>query len=450
MRKPKIPPKTEEITKRFSNSDTKIYKYISDKEVNTFIKEMNRRYLHWDEILYRKTPHNINHEIAWLLIKFNRSSASKDLIISTRKGFQFKFNILDSIQEKLHEFDMNFGGTLGSTLIIPAEEKNRYLISSIMEEAIASSQLEGATTTRKVAKEMLKTARKPRNKSEKMILNNYITAKMIKEGDVKKLTPEFILKIHESITSETLDDKSDEGRFRTTDDVHVVDNASNEVVYYPPKAELIQELINDICAFVNNPPRNYFMHPIIKATILHFLIGYVHPFADGNGRTARSLFYWYLIKEGYWMTEFMSISRVIVKSPAQYGRAYLYTETDENDLTYFITYQIKTLDTAFKELKGYMSRKIADKKKLYQIIESSEGVNNRQAYILKEFHEDKNKTLTIKEVQEIFNIVYQTARHDLLELENKGFLRRKIMGKKKIIFLRSESFNDKIGKYIKD
>ena len=105
---------------------------------------------------------------------------------------------------KLREFDMDLGGNIQSPQPVPPEEKEKYLVNSIMEEAIASSQLEGASTTRKVAKEMLKYGRKPKDKSEQMIMNNYITAKMIKESKVEKLTPDFILKIHKTIAEDTM------------------------------------------------------------------------------------------------------------------------------------------------------------------------------------------------------------------------------------------------------
>jgi Fic family protein len=335
---------------------------------------------------------------------------------------------------------MHLGGSLGSAQVIPSEEKNRYLISSIMEEAIASSQLEGAATTRKVAKEMLKSARKPRNKSEKMIVNNYLTAKMIKDSKIKKLTPEFILEIHKNIVKDTLEDSTFEGKFRDSNDIMVVDNVTGDISYHPPSYKSVPKLIQEVCNFVNNPSQ-YYIHPIVKASILHFLIGYIHPFVDGNGRTARSLFYWYLSKEGYWVIEFMSISRVIIKSPVGYARAYLYTETDENDLTYFINYQLKTMDIALRELRSYISRKIKEKNHLFKIIENIEHINIRQVSILREFLDDEKTILTIKEVQEMYNVVYQTARNDLLELEKAGFLRHQIRGNKKLIFLRSKDFD---------
>lgn len=445
MKKPRIPPKQDNPMELFENKEA--IGYLGDKEINNFIHEMNRRYLSWDELFYRHMPKKANKELIWRLMKFNRSSNIKRLSICDETGFGFKFNITDTIQQLLHTFDMNLGGNIGSTQIIPSEDKDKYLISSIMEEAIASSQLEGASTTRKIAKEMLKSARKPKTQSEKMILNNYLTSRMIKDSNVRKLTPEFILKVHESITKDTLEDSQFGGKFRESDDIKVVDDNTGEIFYNPPDYKLIKKLIDSVCNFVNND-LTYFIHPIIKASILHFLIGYIHPFVDGNGRTARSLFYWYLSKEGYWIIEFMSISRIIIKSPVKYAHAYLYSETDNNDLTYFINYQLRTMKLALEELKEYITRKIKEKEEIFNILQRINNINERQAYMLKEFYENPKKTLTIRGMQETFNVVYQTARQDLLEMEIKGFLNKKVIGRKQLMFFRSSNFIELIDKKI--
>jgi Fic family protein len=75
------------------------------------------------------------------------------------------------------------------------------------------------------------------------------------------------------------------------------------------------------------------------------MLGYDHPFLDGNGRTARALFYWAAANNGYWLMEFISISQIIKQSPAQYGKSFLYSEYDENDVTYFIVHQLSVIDT---------------------------------------------------------------------------------------------------------
>jgi Fic family protein len=57
-----------------------------------------------------------------------------------------------------------------------------------------------------------------------------------------------------------------------------------------------------------NPPPDKFIHPVVRAIILHFMIGCGHLFVDGNGRTARALFYWSVLHQKYRLMEFISIS----------------------------------------------------------------------------------------------------------------------------------------------
>ncbi len=230
-----------------------------------------------------------------------------------------------------------------------------------------------------------------------------------------------------------------EGQFRKSNDIVVV-SSSGEVVYIPPAFEHLEKIMRDFCVFANGSNEKRFIHPIIRAAILHFLIGYIHPFTDGNGRTARAIFYWYLLKEGYWLIEYMSISRMIIKSRAQYARAYLYSELDENDLTYFIYYQLKTMGLAFDSLKEYISRKIKEKRELYNL-QKIKNINERQILIIKSLSDEPEFTFTIKEMQNRFHTVYQTARTDIMSLEKYGLIKKNIIGKKKLIYYRSENFD---------
>jgi len=92
-----------------------------------------------------------------------------------------------------------------------------------------------------------------------------------------------------------------------------------------------------------------FIPPIIRAILLHFTLAYDHPFVDGNGRVARALFYWSALSGGYRLLEFVSISRVLRQAPAKYARSYLFTETDDSDVTYFIVHRLATVIRAIDE-----------------------------------------------------------------------------------------------------
>jgi Fic family protein len=415
-----------------------VLKLLSDKNIQLEINKINNKYLYWDKVKYIKVEGIDNPEILWLSVKLSRILQARGLQFGK---YAFSYNITEYIQKGLHEFDMNIGGTLGSKSLIPEDDKKRYLISSIMEEAIASSQIEGAVTTREAAKEMLRKNRSPRNKSEQMIVNNFLTIKHIVSIKDDPLTIDRLQEIHKLITTQTLDDPLDEGKFRTNNEVHVVDAIDGDIVHFPPDCNEIPDLIKELISFFNDQDESPFIHPIIKGCIIHFMTGYFHPFVDGNGRTARALFYWYLLKKGYWLTEYLSISRLIIKSKTQYAQAYLFSETDENDLTYFLTYKIKTMLLAYTSLREYIRRKIKEKRQVtnYQKIK---GVNERQALIIKWVVEEPGLLLSVKETETRFAISNQTARTDLLGLQNMGYLDIIELNKKAKGFCRSKKLHE--------
>lgn len=442
MKIPEKPPSSEIKAHEIDE----IYNYLRNETFRQSFLDIYNRYFYWSELKHKKISQQISPEVLWKITKTQRNSHPEIIKLSNLEGFEFKYNLTPYINQKLHYFDLNLGGNLEGN-IIPKDEKKLYLINSIMEEAIASSQIEGAVTTREHAKSMLRKGRKPKNRSEQMILNNYNTIKKIKPLINKKLNSELILEIHTSITKDTLEEPIYEGKYRATNDVSVVDLTGN-AVYHPPDYKKIEQLMDDFCNFANESDETRFIHPMIRAIILHFLIGYIHPFIDGNGRTARAIFYWYLLSRDYWLIEYMSISRIIINSRTQYAKAYLYTELDENDLTYFINYQLKTTDLAFNSLKKYINNKIQEKRDLYDF-RMIKGINERQIYILKFIFDDPKFSFTLKEIQNRFNTAYETARKDVIYLEKLGLLEKTTSGKKKLVYYKSQKFYDIIRKLIK-
>lgn len=405
--------------------------------LRTLINRINEDYLYWDKVKYQKVPDSASPELLWTMVKLSRHFREKWVMFGK---YRFKFNLTNTIQKALHEFDLHIGGHLGSDNLIPPGEKDRYLISSIMEEAIASSQIEGAVTTRRKAKEMLRKNAKPRNKSEQMIMNNYMTIKHIVEIKDQPLTVDRLLEVHRLITHLTLDNERDEGRFRTDNEINVVDAIDGEIVHMPPDHSEVSGLMNELMDFFNDKDQEEFMHPIVKGCIIHFMMGFIHPFVDGNGRCARALFYWYMLRRGYWLTEYLSISRLIVKSKTQYAMAFIYSEVDGNDLTYFIHYKLKTMTLAYQSLREYIQRKINEKKSFIHF-QKIKGINERQATIIKWIFDDPDILLTVKEVETRLGVSNQTSRNDLLELVDRGFLQILEVNKKTRAFCKGSSFD---------
>lgn len=416
---------------------------LSGDQFKLLFELNDTKYYYYDKWKYLAADWGISPQKLWSAVKTARIG-QKSLNISPALGFSFKINIPAVVQAYLHSFDLNLGGNLQSDTVIPSEDKDRYLISSLMEEAIASSQLEGAATTRKVAKEMLENNRKPRNQSEQMILNNYEVMKWIVANKEEPFTIERIKTIQAIITKDTIHE-DEPGAFRTTDDINVVDVQTGAILYTPPVAKQLDDLMYALCQFTNDELKfSFFLHPIARGIISHFLMGYIHPFPDGNGRTARALFYWYLLKHGYWLIEYMSVSRIILNSKAQYAKAYLHTEQDDNDLTYFIIYNLKCIDKALVELRHYIKRKTAEKQNALTLLRHT-SFNERQVIILQELMVDSTLIFTVQQVQNKFGVSNQSARNDLNGLAEQGIFEERRSGHR-IQFLPKPDFMKKIMK----
>lgn len=405
------------------------------------IRQISDDYLYWDKVKY-KVPLKYKDVLTpvelWSVVKEDR--------LHDRRYFEigdegFYVTNTDSLQQYLHQFDLHLGGSLGGQKTISETDKHRYLIGSIMEESIASSQIEGAVTSRVAAKEMLRKSRPPRNSSERMIVNNYLTIRHIVEIKDELLTPDTLLAIHRLMTDQTMDKPEEAGQFRQHDDIHVVDAMDGEIVHTPPSFITLPAFVDDLCRFFNDETPDFFLHPVVKASTIHFLIGYFHPFTDGNGRTARALFYWYLLRKGYWLTEYLSISRVIVQSRMQYYRAFQYTEADENDLTYFVLYQVRTLSKAYDELKKYIDRKNREKRELLAL-QRNEGLSPRQVQIVGWLRQDPDAVLSIKEVETRLGVSNQTARNDVQALMADGYLTEIKINRKERQYVRGERLNE--------
>lgn len=390
------------------------------------------QYRPWDEIRFREPPEGLSTEEWWAAIKVARQQDSHELPLTDEDGRPFTYMMPDKAWERVHKIDQRLGGriTLSEEVTNPST-RDRYLVSSLIEEAITSSQLEGANTSKGVAKEMLRTGRPPRDKSEQMIVNNYHAMNFIREHRQETLTPEFVCELHRMVTERTLENPQAAGRMQLPgeDRVHVLDTRTGDVLHVPPPAEQLPERMEKMCKFANGQAVGTFLHPVVRAIILHFWLAYDHPFDDGNGRTARALFYWSMLSQGYGLAEFLAISRILSRAPVKYARPFLHTETDDRDVTYFIMHQLAVVMRAISELEGYLQRKMAEVKRTESLIKRSVEFNHRQIALLGHALRHPDGSYTVKSHSSAHNIVQQTARTDLLGLENRGLLIRHKVGK---------------------
>lgn len=391
------------------------------------------RYLHWSQLKWRvpkKDAENI-----WKTVKFKRMSQYKSLAIIDENEKPFVYCTPHSMEALLYQLVKIAGGNVGAVSDSAASDnlQSKFLVSSlIMEEAITSAQLEGASTTREVAKKMLEDEREPIDEDERMILNNYLLLRSAEQNKKEKLTLDLILEFHRIATIGTTENNVVPGEFREDNDIYIEDGDGN-IAHQPPHFNLINERLQKLCDFANAEHTGLngcdFVHPIIKAIILHFMMGYEHPFRDGNGRTARALFYWFMLKSEYTLFKYVSISKLLKEKPKEYGMSYLYTEKDSNDLTYFIYFQLDIILRAFEELKTYLGNKSNEFRKIAEILEKTSWGNKLnfiQKDLIKKAVKEPGRIFSAKEVSNSYTISANTARTYLAKLaELKLFLTTK-------------------------
>lgn len=433
MKKPRIPPKLTKI-----KNASQFQKALEAAR----LLEHEKKYQHWDTLRHLSPPKDLTHEEWWTGIKMHRMAGRKELSLKDVKGRFFNFNMTDFITEQLHKIDLGSGGSIGvPEPIMNPHTRNQYLARSLIQEAITSSQLEGAVTARAVAKAMLRTGRPPRNKNEQMVLNNFHMMQRIHEWKDLPLTEGLIFEMHKQVTEKTLDDGSAAGRLRKKGEKVIVEDVStNEVLHDPPPAQDLPKRLKAMCDFANGKTPHYFVHPVLRAIILHFWLAYDHPFVDGNGRTARALFYYLMLRQGYWLFEFISISEVILRAPSKYAMSFLQTETDENDLTYFIIYQSKVIERSLATLNQYITRKTEELNKVTQLFRSGELFNHRQQALLAYALRFPRQPFTVDTHKNYHHISYNTARQDLRALEKSGYLKLRRKGSR-LVFLSPDNLS---------
>ena len=401
------------------------------------------KYRHWETLRRITPPEGLTTEEWWRMIKLARQKMSRSISLVDKMGQAFQYTLPDPLLEMLHRVDREASGQIQlPEPVTNPQTRDRYILNSLIEEAFTSSVLEGAASTREIAKEMIRTGRPAINRSERMILNNYRAMQLISELKDEPLTPELVLHIHRAITEGTLEEAESYLR-KPGDRTGVYDETNNLLLYSPPPADEIPERLETMCRLANEGNPEGFLHPVLRAIILHFWLAYDHPFVDGNGRAARALFYWSMLSQGFWLMEYVSISTILRKAPARYGKSFLYTETDDNDLTYFLLAQLRVICRAIDELQVYLQRKVRELRQTTDLLKHSVELNHRQLVLLSHALRHPGQRYTIESHQRSHKVAYQTARTDLLDLAEKQLLLKQKRGRA-FVFIPVRDLSDRL------
>ena len=399
--------------------------------MENFIEAFTHRYLTRQEVLYRVTPRE-NMDIFWPQLLEARKKYAVTTPLRDKKGNEFWLALIPELAESINYVEDIGKHELFS--MVQGELAHNIILDAILDEAFYSSVIEGAFSTKQRTAELIATQSKPANKSEQMIFNNYLALQFVLENLDKPLDEEMILSIYRLVTQDTLEAADVVERYRNGP-VYVWDAGLNKAIYEGPSFTNVPAMMGELIEFIHDDADG--IHPMIKACILHFCFVYIHPFFDGNGRTARAISYMYLLQRGYSFFKFFSISSIVREQKAKYYKAIMDAENPEGDLTYFVLYYTSMMMDSIKLVLGRFEKEFH--KKLVQECMGKLGLSlsNRQAKSIDSLLKGKMAVLTVEDYTKRFKVAYETGRSDLNQLVEWGLLTKDKAGKKFVYKLAS-------------
>lgn len=398
------------------------------------------RYFPFDEFCHRMGKGE-NVAIAWTLTRRARDSAMQRIDYRNEAGEQAGFIPTPNIMSVCELVDKHGTQLALKELTNRLRGAGKELTALSMDEPITSSQLEGANTTTLVARNMLESGRAPRTEDEHMIAGNARLMAEIPELIQEPLTPDLIRHFHAVGMSGINDEKYRPGEFRDADDV-VIANYDGDIVHQPPAAASLPDRLQMVCDFVNSTEP--YVHPLIKACILHFMIAHEYPFRDGNGRTSRGLFYWYMLKSEYNVFKYVSISQLLHAAPVKYANSYQYTETDGMDLTYFLGYQTSIIQRAIVRLLKHVDELVGRSARIDLFLYKAgvlSRLSGRQVTLLNIMLAEPSKKYSAAGVAEALGVSDNTARNDLRTLARENLLTEISENDQKTVYTISRELN---------
>ncbi len=344
---------------KYSNSKFPLFPPTTETERGQQIVRASKstddqgRYWHWDKLRHLEPPHDWSVEEWWAGIKWIRNQKARNLPFVGKDGSSFLLMTPGCIQAQLSWIERNLKGHVqAGKAILDSIDRSAFLGMAQMREALSSSQLEGADVGWERVKNILVEGDEPRNLDEWMVSNNYRAIKYVSENIDKELSPEMILELHRILTGNPVVAATAASHFRSGgDDLCFSEKTPVTAWHVPPAAQEVEERMYRLCSYANHSLEMAdSTHPVIRAILIHLFFMYDQPFVDANGRIARALFYWAMLKSGYELAGLFSISSILSAVPGQYERSFMYVVTDENDTTYFVIHQLDVIIKALQHL----------------------------------------------------------------------------------------------------
>ncbi len=355
--------------------------------------------------------------IPWESIKHHLQKRDKGGGRNIEMAFKPKYRITDKTANNLTKIERVRG------FLEAAQLKDSWVAGmqshALIIESHHSTHIEGTELTLEQAKEILadKRVEGVKEKDEVELKNYRAALEAISQqlGKEEPIIEDRIKEIHQTLVKDVRGGEYTPGEYRTTQN-YIINSATGEIIYTPPKAAFVKDLMKELVEWINQPKD---ISPIILAGLAQFQFVHIHPFADGNGRTARLLSTLVLYKTGYDFKRLFSLSEYYDRDKPSYYNAIQSVRENNMDLTGWLEYFTEGLKTQLTEVqeKGKLvitKEALVEKAKDFKL-------NERQQRILLYLVEEKRAS--VEEIRQRFNFVRRTVQRDFSKLVELGFVK---------------------------
>lgn len=381
-----------------------------------------------DAIKFSKMLSN-KHIINFKKLKYKYPDDFSDFISVLKSSYYESLPIKDFKGNHLLYLNSCTGINLDAVKLLYTSQNSSYGAKALEEEIVATSAIESIDFNRDSVRNIMK-GFAPKDEEENRIFGLKQGFEFISNKS-NKITEENIYKLYTMTIGNFLDDenKLKQDNYYRHDTVFVM---SHKVEHSGIDYKKLPKYMKAFVDFANADDK---INDLLKATMLHFYIAYLHPYFDGNGRMARLIHMWFLIQKGYESTLFVPFSSYIEKSRNKYYDAYTLIEENYKlsgviDITPFLLYFIQNVYEKMTE-----NSIKTDTFELYNSALAEGKITEKEAklwqFVLSAYAGD---TFTTKQIEKDFgNVAFATVRSFVIKFADLGLLNAQKM-KNKVLY----------------
>ena len=283
---------------------------------------------------------------------------------------------------------------------------------ALIKAAHASTAIEGNPLTLEEVSQLAEGREVMASRKAKQEVLNYLNVleRIEKYRNGGNVTEKSILRMHRDITKETLNSFEHEGNYREIQ-VYVGNRITGEVTFMPPPPRDVPMLMGELIEWLNSDD-SCDLSPVLVAGILHYEFVRIHPFVDGNGRTARALATLILHLREFDIKRFFALDDYYDSDRMAYYAALRYVDQKTLDLTWWMEYFTDGVHISISKVREAVLRLSLEKHK--KELKGQIALTERQMKIIE--HIQRNERITTGDVAKMFDITRQAALKEISKL----------------------------------